>query len=201
MKIWSLFNNIYVKNILLAVIVTVILVFAVLFWLDIYTKHGSQVEVPDVRGMQVADAAPFFEKKSLNYAVIDSIFIKNKVPGSILETVPPVGTNVKEGRTIYITVNSHTAQMLIIPPVKDMSQRQAMATLKTIGFESIEIKNVPGDWRDLVLGLETKGKALASGARVPADTPLSLLVSSGTGEISFSNDSIILENTPEESWF
>ncbi len=202
MKIGGLFNNIYVKNILLAIIILLVLVFLVLKWLDSYTKHGSQVMVPDVKGMQVAKAAPFFEQKALNYVVIDSTFVKNKVPGSILETIPPVGTNVKEGRTIYLTVNSHTAQMLTVPAVKDMSQRQAMAILKSIGFESVEIKTVPGAYRELVLGLETRGKALDPGGHVPADTPLSLLVSSGEEEIVFSTDSVVLDNsTPEESWF
>lgn len=179
--------------------VFVVLVFVVLAWLNSYTRHGSQVEIPDVKGMQVADAAPFLAQKRLRYEVIDSTFVRNKAAGSILETVPPVGTNVKEGRTIYLTVNSRTAQMLIVPVVKDMSQRQAKAILKSVGFETVTVKSVSGAYKDLVMGLETKGRELNSGERLPADTPLTLLVSSGVEEEIFSDD--FNPVNLDESWF
>jgi beta-lactam-binding protein with PASTA domain len=198
----SFFSNIYIKNVLIAVVILFILIFIVLYGLDIYTNHGKKVIVPDVKGMPVADAAPFFEHKALRYTVIDSSFVKNKLPGSILETIPPAGTSVKEGRTIYITINSHVAQMLIVPVVKDMSQRQASAILKSVGFERVNIKIVPGAFLDLVLGLETEGQILAGGDRIPADTPLVLLVSSGKEEILFpEGEEIQLDNDSEESWF
>ena len=202
----KIFSNIYIKNLFVATIIFLVLVFTVLWWLNIYTRHGSQVMIPDVKGMQVAEAAPFFAKKGLNYEVIDSTFVRNKAPGSILETIPPVGTNVKEGRTIYLTVNSRTAQMLIVPVVKDMSQRQAQAILKSVGFETVTTQHVPGAFRDLVVGLETRGRALNSGERLPADTPLTLLVNSGVAvieeeDIFFDSSNPNLDSTPEESWF
>jgi beta-lactam-binding protein with PASTA domain len=196
------FSNIYIKNLLIAVFIFVALVFIVLRWLDSYTNHGEKVIVPDVKGLSVADAAPLLEHQTLQYVVIDSSFVKNRLPGSILETIPPVGTSVKEGRTVYITVNSHTARMLIVPGVKDMSQRQAFAMLKSLGFEQVNIQIVPGAFQDLVLGLETGGQVLNSGDRIPADTPLILLVSSGQEEIAFpEGEEIILDNDSEESWF
>jgi beta-lactam-binding protein with PASTA domain len=198
----SFFSNIYIKNLLIAVFIFIVLVFAVLWWLDSYTNHGKKVIVPDVKGLRVTDAAPLFERQTLQYVVIDSSYVKNKLPGSILETVPPVGTSVKEGRTIYITVNSYIAQMLIVPSVKDMSQRQASAMLKSVGFERVSIQLVSGAFQDLVLGLETGGQILNGGDRIPADTPLILLVSSGQEEISFpEGDEILLDNDSEESWF
>ncbi|MDR0866675.1 MAG: PASTA domain-containing protein [Candidatus Symbiothrix sp.] len=203
MKNRSLFSNIFVKNILIAVIVFIVLVFVVLWWLDIYTNHGKQVAVPDVKGLQVAEAAPFFQQKALQYAIVDSVFVKNKTPGSILETIPPVGTNVKEGRTIYLTVNAHSAQLLTIPEVKDMSQRQAYAMLLSLGFESVKIQTVPGAYKDLVLGLETRGRALEAGVHLPADAVLSLLVSSGEEEIFSAEEEGVetVELDPEESWY
>jgi beta-lactam-binding protein with PASTA domain len=202
MKIRTLFTNIYIKNIGLAIAILIVLVFIVLRWLDIYTHHGKQVAVPDVKGMQVEQAAPFFEQKSLHYVVVDSIYAKNKTAGSILETVPPVGTNVKEGRTIYLTVNALNAHLITVPAVEDMSQRQAFALLQSLGFESVRIKTVDGAYKDLVMGLETSdGRSLQAGSRIPANTPLNLLVNSGERELDSLDIEENMTEDSEESWY
>jgi beta-lactam-binding protein with PASTA domain len=202
MGMGKFFKNIYVKNLLAAVLVLVVLLIAVLAWLGIYTQHGEAVEVPDVKGLQVEKAEPFFASKELQYQIIDSVFSKGAIPGSIVETIPSVGSKVKKGRTIYLKINSFTAQLLTVPDVKDLSLRHALAMLKSIGFERVETKSVQGIYRDLVIGLESKGVPVAPGEKIPVSTPLSLLVSSGTGEMIFTEDtSVILEGTPDESWF
>jgi beta-lactam-binding protein with PASTA domain len=202
MKIGKLFANIYIKNILIAIAILIVLVFIVLQWLNVYTHHGKQVTVPDVKGMQVEQAAPFLEQKSLHYVVVDSIYAKNQVAGSILETVPPIGTNVKEGRTIYLTVNAGTAQLLTVPAVIDMSQRQASALLLSLGFESVKIRTVTGAYKDLVVGLETAGgRTVETGSRIPANTTLSLLVSSGEADISLPDSVEVITEDSEESWY
>ena len=179
----------YVKNILLALGIMMVLFFILVKGLNIYTCHGKQVIVPDVKGMQVEQAGVFFHRKKLNYAVVDSIYARNKPAGSILETIPPGGTNVKEGRTIYLTVNAATAQMLTVPQVVDVSRRQAETTLRSLGFETIRIKSVPGQHKDLVLGLENaRGVSIDAGSRLPADTHVFLLVCSGNGEILGENE-------------
>jgi beta-lactam-binding protein with PASTA domain len=120
----------------------------------------------------------------LQYVVVDSMHVRNKPAGSILEIVPPAGTNVKEGRTIYLTVNALTARMLIVPQVTDMSQRQAESILRSLGFENIRTRTVPDAYKDLVTGLQTIGGAdLVAGSSVPADVSLVLLVGSGQGSI------------------
>ena len=188
MKIWK----VYVKNILIAIAVLIVLVFGLMLWLNIYTHHGKQVTVPDVKGMQVEHAALLLSQKSLQYMVVDSMYVKNQPAGSILETVPPGGTNVKESRTIYLTINSYAAQMLLVPQVTDMSRRQAEAMLRSLGFETVQIRLAPGAYKDLVIGLEKPGgDAVEAGSRIPATTRLILLVSSGAGEA--------FEPTPDET--
>jgi beta-lactam-binding protein with PASTA domain len=189
-------------NLLLAIVIVCVLLSVLLIWLNIYTKHGKQIQVPDVKGLSVEEATPFFHNQSLNYIVIDSMFVKNAAPGSILETIPPIGTSVKEGRIIYLTVNSTSVRKLIIPDVIDMSQRQGLAMLRSIGFESINIKNIPGAYRNLVIGLETRGKTLQPGDKVSGDTPLTLLISSGTEEPELlPGEEDKLGDTEEETWY
>ena len=201
MKKRTVFSNIYVRNILGLILVTVILVSAVLIWLGYYTQHGKAVEVPDVKGISVELAEPFFTRINLQYLVVDSVFNKNAVPGSITETTPPVGSKVKEGRTIYLKVNSYLPQLITIPDVKDTSQRQALAMLRALGFENITVKMVTGVYKNLAMGLESRGMTMEAGQRVPANTPLSLLVSSGSGDdflIEIPEDSVAVSS--DESW-
>ena len=202
MKKRSFFNNIFVKNLLGLIIVTVVLVTAALMWLNNYTQHGKAVEVPDVKGLSVENAESFFTKNNLKYIVVDSIFIRNAIPGSIAETTPPVGSKVKEGRTVYLKINAYLPQLITIPDVIDNSERQAVAWLRSLGFEKVDIKTVPGVYKGLVLGLESGGAAMEVGQRVPANTPLSLLVSSGSVDILLLEDSInSVEVSSDESWF
>ena len=202
MKKRTVFSNIYVRNILGLILVSVLLVSAVLIWLGHYTQHGKAVEVPDVKGISVELAEPFFTRMNLHFLVVDSVFNKNATPGSITETTPPVGSKVKEGRTIYLKVNSYLPPFITIPEVKDTSQRQSYAMLRSLGFESINMKMVPGVYRNLVVGLESRGIALEAGQRVPANTPLSLLVSSGSGDdflTEIPQDSVVVST--DEPWF
>jgi beta-lactam-binding protein with PASTA domain len=197
-------KHIFLANLLFAAGIIVLIAFGVLLWLDKYTNHGEAVEVPNVKGLSVEIAAPLLQAKELNYLVIDSLFVKNAVTGTIIETVPPIGTTVKKGRTIYLTINSFSAQLLTIPDVIDMSQRQALSMLKSVGFESVQGKTVPGAFRDLVVGLEERGIPLSAGDKVSANSAITLLVSSGVEAISVDSLSYDAEEeievTEEESW-
>ncbi len=64
------------------------------------------------------------------------------------------------------TVNALTSQMATIPEVEDLSFRQAYAILRARGFEKIEIEYVPGDFKDLALGVELHGRVLQKGEHV-----------------------------------
>lgn len=194
-----------VINLLLAVVITIAVIIGVLSWLDHYTRHNQAVVVPDVKGLTVEKAVPFFESNGLRYNVIDSVFSKDVRPGSIVELVPSAGSKVKEGRIIFITVNALTSQMAALPEVEDLSFRQAYALLKAAGFTSIEIVYRSGEYKDLALGVQTDGQPLMPGEHVPLSAPLQLLVSSGNEATAGTNaDSLETEEVIEENmddWF
>ncbi len=200
-KIWNfIWDNPYIRTILLATGILFVLIIATLWGISIYTQHGKAVTVPDVKGLLVSEAASFFEKNTLRYEVVDSSFIKNKTPGSIVEMTPQAGTKVKENRIIYLTINAFSTQLFAIPEVKDLSQRQATAMLSAIGFERINVEMVSGAYRDLVVGLKANGKDVNAGDKLPATSRLTLLVSSGNGSTQEA-DSVVIDTTSEESWF
>lgn len=200
----KLIKNPYVINLLLAVFVSCALIYGALKWLDSYTRHNEAVVVPDVKGLEVEDAAVFFKNSNLRYNVIDSVFSKDVKPGAIVELLPSAGSKVKEGRIVFITVNALTSQMATIPEVEDLSFRQAYALLRARGFENIEIEYVPGDFKDLAVAVTLRGRTLQKGEHVPLNSSLVLKVSSGEAEI-LEQDSLSAPveslDSEEENWF
>jgi len=201
-RIGNILKNIYIRNLLGLILVIILFAFMLTFWLNHYTQHGEAVEVPNVKGLTVENAAELFEKNNLNYTVIDSVFFKGAIPGTVAETTPSIGSMVKEGRIVYLKVNAFLPLLITIPDVKNSSQRQSFAMLKSLGFENVSVKMVKGDYADLTVGLESKGSPLEAGRRVPADTPLSLLVSSGSSDIvPLGNSDDSIEITPDDSLY
>ena len=197
MKIWNrIRENLFVKNILLAAIIVATLSAGVLWWLNIYTRHGKAVIVPDVKGLQEQEAVSFLKKKALLYEVVDSAYVKNARPGSVAEMTPQAGTKVKENRIIYLTINAFTPQTFAAPEVRNLSQRQARAMLNAIGFESVNVELVPGEYQELVVGLQCQGRNISVGDRLPTNSVLTLIVSSGVSEI-FEDTIPIQENQDE----
>lgn len=201
----KLIKNPYVLNLLLAVVVACGLIYGTLKWLEKYTRHNEAVVVPDVKGLKVEEAAEFFKNSNLHYNVIDSVFSREVTPGAIVELVPAAGSKVKEGRIVYITVNAMTSEMATIPEVEDLSFRQAYALLRARGFENVEIEYVPGDFKDLAVSVDLRGKTLSKGEHVPLTAPLILKVSSGEAEIlpedSLSTMPVESLDSEEENWF
>lgn len=201
----KLIKNPYVLNLLLAVVVTCGLIYGTLKWLDKYTRHNEAVVVPDVKGLKVEEAAEFFNNNNLRYNVIDSVFSKEVSPGAIVELVPSAGSKVKEGRIVFITVNAMTSQMATIPEVEDLSFRQAYALLRARGFEHVEIEYVAGDFKDLAVSVDLRGRTLHKGEHVPLTAPLVLKVSSGEAEVlpedSLSTIPVESLDSEEENWF
>ena len=67
------------------VVVAVLIVVGTLKGLDIYTRHGEAVIVPDVKGMSVSEAEKMFRNHGLTCVVSDSSYVKitfRHYPGS-----------------------------------------------------------------------------------------------------------------------
>lgn len=201
----SVLSNICVKNILLAVILLLTVCLATLKWLENYTQHGDSVEIPDVKGLTVENAMPVLAGRNITHQIIDSAFYKNLPPGGIIETIPSAGSKVKKGRTIFLRINSKNAQLTPLPDVEGSSQRQAAAILRSNGIENITVRMIPGQFRDLVVGLETDGRTIQAGEKISPDIPVTILVSSGLDEPNISeiiNDTTVSTGYDEsENWY
>ena len=188
--------------------VVILLLFGVLKWLDVYTRHGEAVVVPDVKGMTVGEAEMLLRNHGLVCVVSDSNYVKNKPAGSILELNPSAGQKVKEGRTIYLTINTLDVPLRLVPDVADNSSvRQAQAKILAAGFKLSENELISGE-KDWVYGVKYKGRQLNMGDKVPVGATLTLLVGDGETQGQDSDSLEIVEDaagttdvSTDDSWF
>ena len=118
-----------VKRILLAIVIVIALAWITLIVLDQYTHHGESVTVPDLQGLYVEEAQNLLENYDLYTQVIDSVYVKEKALGTIVEQIPPANSSVKKNRSIYLILNKRQVKMIPFPDVNDVSFRQADALI------------------------------------------------------------------------
>ncbi|MEI7675740.1 MAG: PASTA domain-containing protein [Bacteroidales bacterium] len=200
--IHQLLQNFYIKNILWAIGIILILVIALMIWLNIYTLHNESITVPDLRGLTVEKAEQILKNKNLRYEVVDSVFVKGKAPGAIVEQIPAPESNVKEGRIVFLSINAVNAKKVLVPDVRDQSSRQAIATLTAVGFEVGNVVEVPSEYKDLVVDIIYRGQRVLPGQKLPMGGKLILNIGNGLGAVSSDSTKEVekVENT-EESWF
>ncbi|WP_368114123.1 PASTA domain-containing protein [Bacteroides sp. RTP21281st1_E4_RTP21281_210402] len=205
-------NKFFWLNIIAMIVVVIVMVFGVLKWLDIHTHHGETVMVPDVKGMTVEEATKMFRNHGLVCVISDTKYVKDEAAGIILDLKPGVGEKVKEGRTVYLTVNTLDIPLRVIPDVADNSSlRQAEAKLQSAGFKLTEIQLIHGE-KDWVYGVKYQGRQLTAGEKIPMGASLTLMVGDGAGDMteedSIDTDAdtekpVASETSPvqDDSWF
>lgn len=174
------------KNVFFASGAFVVFVLLSLLLINIYTKHGRSERVPSLKGLNIEDAKQMLERHNLKAEIIDSVFVKDKKLGTIIEQNPAPNTIVKPGRAIYIIINSKSVRQIPFPNVRDVSLRQAQAILSSIGLFVTDIQYAPSEYRDLVLDALYKGTPLLPGSKISDGSSITLLVGDGAVISNFS---------------
>ncbi len=166
-------------NLLAMLLTVVVLCLGVKFGIDIYTHHGEEIRIPDVRHKLFADAEHILESEGLKIVVSDTGYVKTLPADCILEQTPEPGHAVKSGRIIYVVINSSHSPMITIPDIIDnCSYREARAKLMAMGFKVGPPEYIPGE-KDWVYGLKSKGRMLQNGEKVSVNDVLIIQVGDG----------------------
>lgn len=205
-------NRFFWLNILAMPVVLILLVFGTLRWLDSYTRHGEAVVVPDVKQKPLAEAQKILSDQGLQGIVADSTYVKTLPPGCVLEYNPSMNQKVKQGRIIYLTVNTINVPLVDLPDVADNSSlREAEARLLAAGFKLMPNDTVPGD-KDWVYGVKFEGRVLGLKEKVPQGAYLTIVVGDGLAPTEVLPDTLAIDSLGEsqevketgaadESWF
>ena len=141
-------------NILAMVIIVVLLALGLRYGLDLYTRHGQTVEVPNVVKKTFNDAEDLLDQLHLTVVVSDTDYVKTLPPNTVLEQSPSAGDIVKPGRIVYLKINSPSTPRRELPDVIDnSSMRDAQSKLTAMGFRLGETEFIPGE-REWVYGIK-----------------------------------------------
>lgn len=176
-KLLSLLKSKFVwLNLLAAFAVLVVLSMVVLFWLKKYTHHGESIDVPNLIGLYEHEAREIVGKVGLEIEVVDSVYLRNEKPGIIVEQTPKQGLGVKGGRVVFLTVNATAKREISVPDLIGVSERQATATLNSLGFNIGSINVVPSEYADMVLEIRHNNIMVKAGDKLPDGSTLSIYI-------------------------
>ena len=147
-----------------------------------YTRHGESITVPDLRGMSFEQVKSVLSDKNLEWQVMDSVFDMSKPPLSIVDQNPKAKSNVKQGRTIYITINATNAPATEIPDLIGRSSlKYAKMQLESYGLKVGEPVYHPDPHLNSVIGMLVNGKNVSRKMKVPKGTIVTLILGDGLG--------------------
>lgn len=188
-------------HVLIAAAIIVVLVLSLNIYLRHYTQHGIEIEVPDITQLYLEEARITLESVGLHIEVIDSTY-STKVPqGTIVEQTPLAGSKVKHGRTIYVIQNAKMRRPVVLPELRDISLRQAKATLVSLGLQVDSIAYEPSTYRDIVLDIRLGDSTLNAGSRIEEGSKVCLVVGRGQGTEQVSIPTVVGKSLSEaRSW-
>ena len=156
-------------NLTLIVVVLALLVIISYIALAVGTRHGMRRTVPDFTGLALKDAQYYASERGLKLIINDSLYVPAYPGGMVLEQLPKGGVDVKEGRKIYITINSFTQKKLPMPFVAGRSLRQAKNMLESAGFGIENLEYVEDIATNYVLAQIFNGEEVTEQSAIKAE--------------------------------
>jgi eukaryotic-like serine/threonine-protein kinase len=173
-----LYKKKFYLHLLLAILLMVVLLWAVLKSLDIYTRHGEVFVVPDFVGQHHSDILSNYGN-NFNFILSDSIYKKDGLNGSVVMQNPSPGSKVKQGRNIYFTIVALMPEQVRMPNLRNLSLRQAMVTLNTNGLYINKLFFVDHFARNAVVEQEINGEVVEPETLIFKGTSIDLVVGNG----------------------
>ena len=173
----------FIYGVICMILLSVIFVWSGMKFLDLWTHHGEETIVPEIKRMTYDQAMEVLEKADLNIEITDSIYDQTLPPGTIIEYTPKAGSVVKPGRKIYVTITAFSPkQVTISMPIIGVSSRQAISYLNALGITGIKIVHVPSRYPDLVEGAKCDGHPISIGSVISVNSSVVLEVGSEMDE-------------------
>ena len=169
-------SRLFLKNLVVAIAIFMLIVFITMWGLKIYTRHGEAFPLPDLKGMDATELKQAAKKYRIRYQVIDSVYVKDAKTGSVIDQIPVPGFYIKEDRTVFITINSNSPEQVSLPKLRDVSFRQATVLIENSGLIVGKIKHKPSEYVDLVLDVFVDSALVYEGDRYPRGTEIGLVV-------------------------
>jgi len=151
--------------------------FGMLHWL---TKHGEEVKIPNLNGKSMDSAVALL--RSLHFEVnVDSTYEPASRPLVVLKQVPDTGSIVKEGRTVFLTVNMLTPPRIPMPNLVNLSLRSAEMLLHNNKLLLGDTIYKPDIAAGAILEQRYKGQVINPGELILQGSKIGLVIGNGLG--------------------
>jgi len=205
-KIGTNWKKIWIHFLLMissSVLIILLFFYGFLPW---FTDHGHVIIVPDLKGMNESEVKEITEELALRYEILDSAYSEKDEPNTIISQNPVANFEVKENRTIYVTINTSeppkitfTEDNLAMIISKDITS--AKITLEGLGLKVGTPTYIDGEYKDLVINLMVNNQKVIEGATFYKGTVATLIVSNGkssaTDSTSTDTNLVIPSQSPE----
>jgi beta-lactam-binding protein with PASTA domain len=175
-------SRIFFKNTLIAILITIVIIWVILRLLNLYTRHGSYITVADFKGVTIEQLDEFASDNNLEYIINDSLYDYSLQKGTVAMQDPAPGTKVKKNRKVYLTVVAIKPEQVSMPNLVDLTLRQAIAMLETYGLKFGALTYVPDIAHNAILRQKFKGKEISAGTLIEKGYKIDLVVGKGEGE-------------------
>jgi len=180
-KFWAyLKTRAFRANFIIAIGSVIVVVLIAFFSLGYYTNHGSGIPVPKVKGLTVDRAMEILKEQGF-IPSIDSVYVLDQEPRTIVEQDPDPGTNVKENRIIYLTMVTRLAPNVALPDLEQSTYREAIAILSNYGLKVGDTTYRPDIARDRILEVRFGGQPITAGTKLPKGSRLDIVLGDGAG--------------------
>ncbi len=179
-KFWAYLKTKQFRNTIIMAVCSVLAVIMIVFFsLGSYTRHGSGIPVPQLKGLSIEKAMALLKDQGFEYK-IDSVYVLDEAPGSVVEQDPDPGVNVKENRTIYLTVVTRQAPLVALPDLEPLTYREAVATIANYGLK-VGDTTFKADIANHVLEVRFAGQPIKPGTKLPKGSKIDLVLGNGAG--------------------
>jgi eukaryotic-like serine/threonine-protein kinase len=175
-------SKIFFKNTMIAILITIVLIWVILRLISFYTRHGSYIIVADFKGVPIGQIDAFASDNDLEYIINDSLYDYSLPKGTVAMQDPAPGTKVKKNRKVYLTVVAIKPEQVAMPNLVDLTMRQAAAMLETYGLKLGDLTYVADIAHNAILRQKYKGKEIKTGTLIEKGSRIDLVIGKGEGE-------------------
>jgi len=176
-----LFSRKFLKQLLIAVVITAAVIGGTLIFLSKYTGHNKHIPVPDLYGELINEVVQNPSYADFRFVVMDSVFNPDLLRGTVIYQDPRKDSPVKKNRQIYVTISSSTPDEVTMPDLKFLTMRQAESMLKSYGLKLGNIYYTPAFDADAVQEQLFNQNPIEPGTLIYKGTAIDLMVGTGDG--------------------